>query len=164
MELEDIQSEAANIYGVDADDIVVDVVYQTSGTIEIEIGDDTISDEIVAENLEDHLATLLGIHESEIEVTIVDDVATYIITSESVESAENMQATLADDTTTDALNEFIGDSLPIEVSDVNVEDEVVADVSITIDTTDADNNLNDAVSALVDLFESQDFVAVAESN
>ena len=64
IELDDIQSEAANVYGVDADDVVIEVIYQTSGTIAIYVTDDSISDEVVAENLEDHLAELLGIHES----------------------------------------------------------------------------------------------------
>ena len=74
-ESSNIQAEVAEVYGVDSEDVNVEVIYQTSGSITIDVTDDTISDQELAENLEEEIATLLGIHEGNVEVTIIDGVA-----------------------------------------------------------------------------------------
>ena len=47
-----IQGEVAETYGVDADDVTVEVVYQTTGTLDIAITDDTVPQEELEEDLE----------------------------------------------------------------------------------------------------------------
>jgi hypothetical protein len=58
-DISDIQKDVGDAYGVDAENINIEIVYQTSGNITINVTDDTISDEELAEAFEAEIATLL---------------------------------------------------------------------------------------------------------
>ena len=161
-EISNIQSEVANTYGVDAEDINVEVVYQTTGSIELDVSDTTLTDEELAEAFEEEIASLLGIHEGDVEVTITDGVATYTITSDSAENAEDLQNDISQ--SAEALTGAIEDSANVNVISIDVDDEVNAEVVVTVDTSGAENNLNDAAESLETSFEEQGYIAEAESN
>ena len=74
VELDGIQQQSANVYGVDPDDVTVEVVYQTTGSINVDIPENVSIDEL-EESIEAEVATLLNIFESNVEITI-DDVLT----------------------------------------------------------------------------------------
>ena len=156
-----IQGEVAETYGVDADDVTVEVVYQTTGTLDIAITDDTVPQEELEEDLEKEIAALLGIHEGNVEVTIEDGVASYTITSDSAESAKDIQDVLSESETTETIDNAVSG---VDVSGVNVHADVTAEVVVTVDTSSADNNLENAAQALEDSFEKQGYNAEAESN
>ena len=54
-EVSNITEEAAEAYGVDPEDITVEVVYQTTGSLDIDITGD-VSEEELEEALEEELA------------------------------------------------------------------------------------------------------------
>ena len=163
-EVSNITEEAAEAYGVDPEDITVEVVYQTTGSLDIDITGD-VSEEELEEALEEELAALLGIHEGNIEVNITDGVAYYTITADNAEAAQDLQETLAEPESTATLDEGISESFPeVDVSGVTVDPEVTAEVVVTVDTSGAENNLNQATETIEDIFEDQGYSADAESN
>ena len=163
-EVDDIQSEVATTYGVDEEDVRVDVVYQTSGTMALE-NIDGVSEEALEEALEDEIASLLGIHESNVQVNITDGVVYYTITSDSAESASDIRDILDDAESTTQLDDAISETFPeVDVSSIDVNDAIVAEVLVTVDTSDAEKNLDDAASDLEASFEEQGYDTVAESN
>lgn len=122
--------------------------------------DESISEEELEESLEAEIAILLGIHEGNVEVTIEDGVASYIITSDTAETAEDVQDTFVE---SDMLT-AIEDSLPVQIDSFNFDEVTQANILITIDTTGAQNNLNAAAETLQETFTSQGFITHAESN
>ena len=163
-EVDDIQQQSANAYGVDPEDVTVEVVYQTTGSINVDILDDISIDEL-EEFMEEELATLLGIHEGSVEITIDENgVATYTITSDSAESAEEANEILSQPAAQVILDEAISDEFDVSVSSVNIGDDITADIIVTVDSSRAENNLQDAAQTLEDTFQSQGYTASAESN
>ena len=156
----DIQNEAAETYGVDTDEVTVEVVYQTTGTLDIEITDDTILEEELEEDLEREIASLLGIHECNVEVNITDGVVYYTVTSDSAEMAQDMQDVLTDPKSVTTIDDAVES---IEVDAVNVDEDITAEVIVTVDTTTAENNLDNAAQTLEEIFEDQGYDAEAES-
>ena len=157
VEVNDIQTEVAETYGVDEEEVNIEVVYQTTGSIVIDT-DGTLSDEVIAQALEDEVSALLGIHEGNVEITIEDGVAFYTITSDTAESATDAQDVIAD------LTNVVDTSLPVDIVSVNVDPDISAEVVVTVDTSDAESNLNNAASTLEQTFADQGFDAQAESN
>ena len=97
-------------------------------------------------------------------MNITDGVAYYTITSDSAETAQDLQDSLSDSTSVDTLSDAVSDSLPVNVNSVNVDEEITAEVVVTVDTSDASNNLNNAAETLEEEFEEQGYSADAESN
>ena len=163
-DLEDIQQQSANAYGVGPEYVIVEVVYQTTGSINVDILDDVSIDEL-EEFMEEELATLLGIHGGSVEVTIDENgVATYTITSDSAESAEEANEILSQPASQVILDDAISDEFDVSVSSVNVGDDITADIIVTVDSSRAENNLQDAAQTLEDTFQGQGYTASAESN
>ena len=158
-EVNDIQTQIAEKYGVNSEDVTVEVVYQTTGTIDVDVAPDTDIEEL-EESFESEIATLLGLHEGSVEVTIEDGVATYTITSDSVDSAQSIQDILDEPSSVAILDE----TLPITIDDINVNDEVTADIVVTVDSSGASNSLNAAAEILEDVFEDDGFNTKVESN
>ena len=147
-DLEDIQQQSANAYGVGPEYVIVEVVYQTTGSINVDIPDDVSIDEL-EESMEEKLATILGVHAGSVEVTIEENgVATYTITSDSAESAEEANEILSQPTSQVTLDEVISDEFDASISFVDVEDGVTANVIVTIDLSGAESNLQNAAQAL----------------
>lgn len=159
-EASNIQAEVAEAYGVDSEDVNVEVIYQTSGSITIDVTDDTISDQELAENLEEEIATLLGVHEGNVEVTIMDGVASYIITSDTAETAQDIHDTLVEPELISSIEEL----LSIQIDSFNFDPSISTEVVITVDTSGAENNLSRAAETLEESFTNQGFDARVESN
>ena len=157
----DVQNEVATKYGVNTEDVIVEVVYQTTGTLDIAITDDTVTEEELEEALEDQIAALLGIHEGNAQVNITDGVVYYTVTSDSAELAQSLQDVLEEPTSADAISEAVPEA---DVNAVNVDDEIMAEMIVTVDTTGTDNNLEDAAAALEENFEDQGYNTETESN
>jgi hypothetical protein len=146
-ELSDIQSEVAETYGVDAEDVNVQIVYQTTGSIQIDASDSTLTKDELTEVFEAEIATLLGIHEGNVAVKIENGVASYVITSDTAETAQNMEDSISKSDSIEALTHSIEDVLAINVLSVEIDDGINAEVVVTVDTRDAENNLNNAADA-----------------
>ena len=163
-ELESIQQQSASAYGVDLEDITIEVVYQTTGLINVEPSDDISLDELEA-SMEEELAELLGVHEGSVEITIDENgVATYIITSDTVESAEGVNEILSQPTTQAIIDDAISDEFEVNISFVDVGDDITAEIIVTVDSSGAENNLQNAAQTLEGIFQGRGYTARAESN
>ena len=161
-EVESIVTDVADAYGVDEEDVTVEVVYQTTGSMTVTIPDGA-SLEDLEESLEDELSELLGVHESNVEVTVSEDGSvTYTITSSTAEGAQEHQDALAAEDVAETLNTGL-ESASVSVDAVEVDSDVTADIVVTVDTTDASNNLNQASSNIVDTLNSNGYTASSES-
>jgi hypothetical protein len=156
-----IEDEVADAYGVDPEDVSVDIVYETTGSIGLNVTGE-VSDEELEEALEDEIAALLGIHESNVDVQIQNGTAYYTITSDSAEDAQEAQNKLDEEDSSTIIDDAIEDSgLPVDVSEVNVNDDVTASVVVTVDTTGASNNLNNAADDVEKTFQDDGYADVA---
>jgi hypothetical protein len=162
-EIVSIQDEVAESYGVESDDITIDVVYETTGSISIELLDDTLTDEELEETIEDELAALLGVHEGNIAVTIEDGLARYTITSDSADSAQDIQDLIREPSSIDALTTAIVANVPVNVASVEVDEDIEIEIIVTVDTTSAENNLENSARELEEAFEQQGFTAQADN-
>lgn len=163
-EIDEMIDTIADAYGVDEEDVDVAVVYKTTGTIDITIDGDVPIDELQSA-LEDEIADILGIHESMIEVSIVDGVVHYTITSDTAEEAQSIQDIMDTSETLDDLDIGISATYPqVTVSSVTPDEDVVADIVVTVDTTGAENNLEDAADKIEDSMQDMGYDASAESN
>ena len=161
-EVESIVTDVADAYGVDEEDVTVEVVYQTTGSMTVTIPDGA-SLEDLEESLEDEISELLGVHESNVEVTVGEDGSvTYTITSSTAEGAQEFQDAMAAEDVAETLNAGLADE-GLNVGAVEVDSDVTADIVVTVDTTDASNNLNQASSNIVDTMNSNGYTASSES-
>lgn len=155
----DIENEVMTTYGVDADDVTIDVAYVLSGEIQV-TNDGSLADEEFAEELEQSIAALLGVHSSDVDVTIDDSgVASYTVRADSAGEAAELQEVLAQNGIEDSL--ILPDG--VDATDLNVASLVAAEVTVTVDTSDADNNLDNAAADLEHSFRSEGWNADAES-
>lgn len=158
-ELDNIQTEIIEAYGVDVEDIIIEVLYQTKGFIDVDFDVDANIEEL-EEAMELEIATTLGIHEGNVEVNMQDGVATYTITSDSIDSIRSIQDTLDDPASAAILDE----ALPISIGGINPDDDIIADIVVTVDASGASNNLNTAAALLADTFEENGYDTNVESN
>lgn len=162
-ELDAIRDEVAATYGVEADNVVLDAVYQATGSMSLDIFD-PVSESDLAQTLESEIASLLGISDDNVEVVIEDGVATYTITSADVESAENLQDVLVQPETLNALDSVIGQTYPVDILSVDTEDDIATEIILTLDTDNAENDLDIASQIVENIFRMQGFTTNAESN
>ena len=162
-ELNVIQDQIAETYGVNSDAIMVETEYHTTGVIEIDIGD--ASEEAFLDTLEDELAALLGIHEENIVIVIDPESgsARYTIVSDDVQTAEEIQDLLSLPETANELESAIAEVLPVSVQLQAPIGGITAEVSVVVDTTDAANNLNDAANNVQQEFDAQGYSTSARS-
>ena len=97
----------AKIYGVEEEDVVMSVEYVSSGTLNVTIPEE-LSEADATAVLEESISNTLGIHSSEVEVTIHDDgVVTYTITGESYTEVETLSETTSKPTFVSELDSLL---------------------------------------------------------
>ena len=158
-----ITNEVAESYGVDEEDVTVEIVYQTTGSLNIVING-TTDEDALAEALEEEIASVLGIHESSVEVTVENGTATYVITSATAEDASESIETMGASNVSAIIQDSVEDDFPVNIEDVVVEEDITAEIIVTVDTGDASEDLDDAALDVADVLNSYGYVATAESN
>ena len=158
-----ITNEVAESYGVDEEDVTVEIVYQTTGSLNIHVNG-TTDEDALAEALEDEIASVLGVHKSSVEVTVENGTATYVITSATAEDASESIETMGASNVSAILQDSVEDDFPVNIEDVVVEEDITAEIIVTVDTGDASENLDDAALDVTDVLNSYGYVATAESN
>ena len=165
LDASDLETQIANEYGVDIDDVTIDTSYTVSGTIDIDIPEDVSDDELQV-ILQDSIADALGVHSSDVEVNVdpsTGDV-TYNIVSEDDNAASILQDALESSSFLDDLNSEVSETLPsASVSEVNADDEVQVEVVVTIDASESDIDVEDANVRAVAELEDQGFSTDAET-
>ena len=158
-----ITNEVAESYGVDEEDVTVEIVYQTTGSLNITING-TTDEDALAEALEEEIASVLGIHESSVEVTVENGTATYVITSATAEDASESIEIMGKSNVSAIIQDSVEDDFSVDIEDVVVEEDITAEIIVTVDTGDASENLDDAALDVTDVLNSYGYVATAESN
>ena len=96
-ELLDLESEIAKNYGVSIDEVQVDVDYEITGSMKIDIPEEGLNKEEIAlleETLQTQLGEELNIHPERIEVSVDPESGevTYIIRTDEMSDAEEIQS------------------------------------------------------------------------
>lgn len=112
-EVADIITLAESGFGVFPGNVLVDVTYDTTGSIELTL-DGEIDEEELISALQNSIADSLNIHASDVEVSIDPDsgVATYTISSSSYDEAAALQASMGEDLTQDAITSALSTAVP----------------------------------------------------
>jgi hypothetical protein len=165
--LSNITQQIVSEYGVDEEDIQIEVDYIVNGTFDIEgeVPTDLEERQLLIETLEDELAELLGLHEGDVDVTVNENgEIVYIINSDSFEDAENLQEILSFDNTTSILNNEVQEVLPeVSITTVGVEEDITTDINIVVDVTDASENLNKATEDITTSLTNLGFETTADT-
>ena len=151
-EIADVVNDIKDKYGVDDEDVTVDVSYDVNGGIDVTIPEDVDQTEL-EKFLEEQLADILGVPESSVDVTIDPETGdvTYVVSNDSVDDATGVQDQLNDPATLEELQRRLDDAFPgTVVNDIEVNDDITADVDVTVDTTDATNDPDAAGDAITD--------------
>lgn len=160
-----LESQLANEYGVEIDDISMDTTYIVAGTIHIDLPDDVIDDELET-ILEDVIADALGLHSSIVEVNFDPSTreVTYTIVNDDVNTASVIQDVLESSSFLDDVNDEISKALPSAgVSDVTTNDEIEMQVVVTIDASESDADVDDTNARIVEDLENEGISANTET-
>jgi phenylpyruvate tautomerase PptA (4-oxalocrotonate tautomerase family) len=118
-----------------------------------------LSEEEALEVLEESLAEVLGVHPSQIELT-VDEFGNveYVITTDTFVEADDLQKSIDATTFVDELNNKVQEEIPeFIIDDVDSNEEIEVEVDITVDATDVDDEAKEnAKEALTDLANDLD--------
>lgn len=167
-ELQNMTTTIATAYGVDEDDVEIIATYTTSGTFDLVLNG-SVDTDALEDSLEDEIAELLGIHESEVEVIVSENgTVYYVITSDSAEEAEDYQTMMGNDTVPvtiyDGLTE---DTQFVNVSsiseEISVDENITVEIDIVVDVNEAENNLEDAASAVEEIFSEENYETEADN-
>ena len=142
-------------YGVDEEDVEILIEYSSSGTIDIDIPKDLINienNETLVEFLqllEEELASDLGIHVKDLELFYNETSGEieYILISSNFTEIEELLMELEKDDFVSQLNNTISENYPgvsIDSFEQNEEKGIEVEISVTVDTTDASENLKKA--------------------
>lgn len=156
-ELSDIETQIAEIYGVDVSDLEMNINYITSGVLNITIPDDISKSDAIKE-LQISTSDVLGVHPSDILVTIADDgLVTYSVIGSSFEEANALQNTLTEPSFVSNLMEDLVESTShITVVSNVANDDIEMVISTTIDTSESSSTV-DYKSAIAALAEEYGF-------
>merc|ERR1719483_257191 len=150
-DIDEIESDLADIYGVDTNDVETSIDYVSSGVLDIVIPEDLpVEESIIA--LQDSLADVLGVHPKDIVVSIDEDgQVSYSVSSGSFKEAEAIRVALFDFDFESRLEDDLEES-GIEVKSSSPNADIEISIAITVDTTDRTGtvDVNDAVAELVD--------------
>lgn len=157
-EVDNLESELANQYGVDIDEVTVEVTYTVSGSIDVDNVPDDVTNEQLEDILEQNIADALGVHSKDVDVTVdpTSGEVTYTVTTTDDVAATNVQETLETPAFLNDLNNEIMDDLPTaNIATVDAEDDIVMDLVVIIDATDSNVNIEEANAQVIDDFEDQ---------
>ena len=151
-EISVIETELAEIYGVDVSDLETDIDYIASGVLNLTIPDDVSEIDAII-TLQD-----IGVHSSDVLVRITDDgEVIYSVTGTSFEEANTLQDVLSDSEFASNLEEELietGSDIAVVSNMANNIVEVI--VSATIDASEASFTI-DPVTAVQDLTQQHGF-------
>ena len=116
-EIDEMVTLAENTFGLLPGNVEASVNYDIIGTITV-TSDSELSNDELASSLKTSSADALNIHPRDVAIEIDENgVATYTISSESAEDASDLQTSLRDDVTTDALITSLSTRIP-SITDV----------------------------------------------
>jgi hypothetical protein len=164
-DLINLSDDVANAYGVEADDVHADAIFIISGDLDLSHIPDDLSSEDVVDILESEIADVLGIHSGNVDVHINEDTgdASYTVTVSSSDAANTIQDAIVSEDFVDELNAKVSDELlGVSIISVNTDGEVEMHVTVTIDATSAENDVDDVTTQIVEDFEQSGYSSFSE--
>jgi len=159
-----IVNDVASAFGVEEDDVIVEIIYVGTGSLTLNVTTTgTVSENDLEEELENEIASILGIHESNIDVTIANGTAFYRISSSSAEGSEELLAILDSDNVIERINDVVEEEYGVEVTSLDTNSAIVAEVVITVDTDNAENRIDDATDIISNVLADDGFNVTVES-
>ena len=166
-QIEDLQNEIATQYNVDPESVTIDTTYKVTGTMNVEIPSEGVTEEEleqIEQVLEQTIADSLGLHPKNIEVTVDPETGevTYVISVDDPTIAEETQEALNTEEFITNVNEGISENaenLPegvvevLEIKNVQVEEDIVMEVDVTIDASESTSDLSTAHEDMIGLLE-----------
>ena len=111
-ELKNMTETVKEQFGISDDEIVLETTYTLSGVLNVSLPED-VTEEEALEALEESLSELLGVHPSQIELSINEDGdVEYIITSDSFDDASLIQEDLEKETFVSNLETNVQEEIP----------------------------------------------------
>lgn len=144
--IEDYTSNIAEFYGVDATDVTPVVTYETTGSMIVSIPEN-LSEEELAEVVTSSIADSLGVHPSNVAITIDmnSGEVEFVITTNDFSEASSLQFNLENGQNQDEIINSIENAIPsVTVEEYIVSDDVIAMVGFTVDADEAENDLTQA--------------------
>jgi len=161
-DISDITRDVASAYGVAEDDIILEIIYRTSGTIQVNLTGDVMEEEI-SDALKEEIADVLGIHTSDVDIELSNGTVIYTVAATSAEKALEYSDILLSSNTSTAIINRIESNFPVSMNELAVDNEIIVDVVVTVDTTDASNPLDAAKSMVENMFSAEGYNATVES-
>ena len=174
-ELDDLTEEIAVEYGVDATSVDIEESYTFSGSLDIDELPSDLSEEELEELLEQSIADSVGLHVMNVDVNVDSETGevTYTITVDDESIAADTQAVMASVDYVDTLNtELVETAAELDVpeesvpavSEVEVEEQIVMDLSITVDANDSEEDVDDVTQSIVDQYEQDGYDTDSDMN
>lgn len=112
-EIADLVKSAEKAFGLFPDNVKAEVRYDIMGTIAIETQEEVSNNDLIA-TLKYSVADSLNVHPSDVVIAMGSDssLASYTISSDSVEEANNLQEILQEDSTNEAVFTLASNAIP----------------------------------------------------
>lgn len=111
-EIDDLIVAVENTFGLFPHNVEAEISYDITGTIQIDMNEEVSTEELIS-TLEDSIAQTLNVHVSDVVVEIGSEgVATYTISSSTMEEASSLQAALQEDFTIEAISNETRNAIP----------------------------------------------------
>jgi len=158
-----IVSDVVSAFGVEEDDVIVEITYTSTGALVLNVTVDEESKDELEETFENEIASILGIHEGNIDVTIENGTAFYRISSSSAEGSAEFLTILGSENITQRINDAVEEEYGVEVTSMDTNPEIIAEVVVTVDTDNAENRLDDATNIIAGALAENGFDVLVES-
>ena len=159
-DVDSITSELATIYGVPTSEVEIGVDYVTSGTLDVTIPSG-VSDEEAVQGLEESISDVLGVHASDVVVTIGEGgTVVYSVTGASYDDISAIQNKTSGELFASQVDEDLKDNASqVAVDSATADPDIEVVISATVDTSEANITFN-VVEALINLTDSYGFTNV----
>jgi len=166
-ELDIIESEIADDFGVDDNDVVAEAVYTISGTMVVsEIADD-IPEEEITSIVKESVAESLGVHISSVHVDVdrATGAVAFTVTMDDIDLANEKHEELSSNEFLLAVESDISLSLPeARVTAVAVDEDILMNVVVTIDASESPEDVSEVSTQVVERFETNGFDEVSSDS
>ena len=147
-DINNITDQIVDAYGVNRDDVEIDVDYQVTGVIDVK-DTDGISEADLIDALEKSIADALDVHDQKVNVELVDDEYVYTVVVDDYNESASLQDAMKDSSIVDKINDVLQDTLDkVSVQTVSTEEDIEVGVDVTVDASAAKKNLEKANSEL----------------
>jgi len=166
-ELDNVESEIASDFDVDAGDVVAEAVYTISGTMVVSEIDDAIAEEELTNIVKESIADSLGVHISSVNVDIDRTTGefAFTVTVDDIDLANETQDKLSSNDFLLTVESEMSSSLPTEVrvTTIAVDEDVLMNVVVTIDASESPRDVSEVSTKVVERYESNGFEVSSDS-